>query len=115
MDISSDKQVKSHWKDLDMVKKGETESFLIAAQNNGIRSSYVKTESQIWRIKWNAVSSKQWSCWYCYMDANWTHGEKAWRQLPKNTESNIEQVLKAAPHNVAAFRTPTIHHENYQS
>ena len=25
--------------------------------------------SQIWSLKWNAVSSKQWLCRYCYMDA----------------------------------------------
>ena len=28
-----------------------------------------------------------------YMDANETHGEKAWRQLYKNAASNIEQVI----------------------
>ena len=46
--------------------------------------------------------------------------KKAWRQLHKNSESNIEQVLeaaphKAAPHKAAAVRPPTIHHENYQN
>ena len=49
------------------------------------------------------------------MDANKTDGEKAWRQLHKNAMSNIEQVLAATPHKVAAARPPTTHHENYQS
>ena len=43
------------------------------------------------------------------------NGEKAWWQLHKNATSNIEQVLEAAPHKAAAIRSPTIHHENYQS
>ena len=43
------------------------------------------------------------------MDANKTDWEKAWRQLHKNAESNIEQVLEAAPHKAAAVRLqPTI-------
>ena len=37
-----------------------------------------------------------------YMDANLTYGEKAWRQLHKNTASNIEQVVETTPHKVAA-------------
>ncbi len=47
-----------------------------------------------------------------YMDANKTAGEKAWWQLHKNAESNIEQVLEEKPHKVAAVRPPTTHHEN---
>ena len=43
------------------------------------------------------------------------YGEKAWRQLHKNAASNIEQVMEATPHKVAAVRPPTTHHENYQS
>ena len=31
-------------------------------------------------------------------------GEKAWRQLHKNTTSNTEQNLKAAPHKATALR-----------
>ena len=50
-----------------------------------------------------------------YMDANKIYGEKAWEQLHKNAASNIEQVLKAAPHKAAAVRPHTTHHENYQS
>ena len=46
-----------------------------------------------------------------YMDANYTDGEKARRQLHKNAVSNIEQVLEAAPHKAAAVRPPTSHHE----
>ena len=30
--------------------------------------SYRSYGNQTWPIKWNAVSSKQWSCRYCYMD-----------------------------------------------
>ena len=41
-----------------------------------------------------------------YMDANKTHGQKAWRQLHKNAASNIEQVLEAASHKTAAVRPP---------
>ena len=33
-----------------------------------------------------------------YMDANYTYGEKVWRQLHKNAVSNIEQVLEAIFH-----------------
>ena len=40
--------------------------------------------------------------------------EKAWWQLLKNAESNIEQVLEATSHKIAAIRPPTSHHENYQ-
>ena len=49
------------------------------------------------------------------MDANWTYGEKAWRQLHKNATSNIEQVLEAVPNKAADVRLLTTHHENYQS
>ena len=41
------------------------------------------------------------------------HGENAWRQLHKNAERNINQVLKAVPLKAAAVRPPTTHHENY--
>ena len=49
------------------------------------------------------------------MDASYTHGEKAWRQLHMNDASNIEQVIEAALHKEAAVRPPTTHHENYKS
>ena len=42
-------------------------------------------------------------------------GEKAWRQLHKNTVSNIEQVVEATPHKAAALWPPTTHHKNYQN
>ena len=55
-----------------------------------LRGSY---GSQTWPIKWSAVSSKQKSCRYCYMneqmDADKTAGEKAWRQLHKNAAWKI--------------------------
>ena len=38
------------------------------------------------------------------------YGEKTSRQLHKNAASNIEQVMEAAPHKVAAVQPPTIHH-----
>ena len=57
--------------------------------------------------------SKQRLCQYCCMDANYTYGEIAWRQMQKNATSYIEQVLEAAPNKVAAVRLPTTHHENY--
>ena len=49
------------------------------------------------------------------MDANYTAGEKAWRQLHNNAVSNTEQVLEAAPHKAASVGPPTTHHENYPS
>ena len=62
---------------------------------------------------------KQQSCWYCYMghfmDTNKTYGEKTWWQLHKNATSNIEQLLEAAPHKVAAVQPPTTHHKNHQN
>ena len=39
--------------------------------------------------------------------------EKAWWQLHKNAESNIEQVMETAPHKAAAVRPPTTHYKNY--
>ena len=49
------------------------------------------------------------------MDA--LHGRQlnVWRQLQKNAASDIEQVLEAALHKVAAVRPLTTHHENYPS
>ena len=43
------------------------------------------------------------------------YGKKAWQQLHKNTASNIEQGLEAAPHNAAAVWLLTTHHENDQN
>ena len=40
--------------------------------------------------------------------------KKASRQLHNNAARNIEQVLAAAPHNAAAVRSLTTHHENIQ-
>ena len=37
------------------------------------------------------------------------------RQLHKNVESNIEQVLAATPHKTPAVRQLASHHENYTS
>ena len=48
--------------------------------------------SQTWPIKWNAVSSKQRSCRYCYMDA--LHGRwlSGWRKsLTATTQERCEQ------------------------
>ena len=50
-----------------------------------------------------------------YMDDNLTDGEKAGRQLHKNAASNFEQVLEATAHKAASVRSPSSHHENYQS
>ena len=50
-----------------------------------------------------------------HMHANKTYGEKSWRQLHKNAASSIEQVLEAVPYKAAHVRSPTTHHENYQS
>ena len=40
------------------------------------------------------------------------YGE-VWQQLHNNAESNIEQVLEAAPLKATALRPLTTHHENY--
>ena len=40
-------------------------------------------------------------------------GEEARRQLHKNAESNIKQVLAATPHKAPTI--PASHHENYPS
>ena len=50
-----------------------------------------------------------------YLDANQTAGEEARRQLHKNAESNIEQVLAATSHKEPTIRPPASHHENYPS
>ena len=41
--------------------------------------------------------------------------EEARRQLHKNVESNIEQVLAAASHKTPSIRPTVSHHENYPS
>ena len=48
-----------------------------------------------------------------FMDANQTAGEETWRQLHKNVESNIEQVLATTPHETQTLWPPASHHENY--
>ena len=49
-------------------------------------------ESQIWLIKWNAVSSKQQSCPYCYMDALHRRWLNRWRKsLTATTQECCEQ------------------------
>ena len=50
-----------------------------------------------------------------YLDANKTAGKETRRQLLKNVESNIEQVLAATPHKAPTIRPPASHHENYPS
>ena len=47
------------------------------------------------------------------LDANKTAEKEARRQLHKNAESNIEQVLAPTPHKAATIRPPASHHENY--
>ena len=39
--------------------------------------------------------------------------EEARRQLHKNVESNIEEVLAATPHKTPTIRPLVSHHENY--
>ena len=43
------------------------------------------------------------------MDADWAHGEKAWRQLHKNATNRIEQILEVPSHKKADIRSPTSH------
>ena len=51
--------------------------------------------------------------WMHYMDANQTAGEETWRQLHKNVESNIEQVLATTAQETPTVRPLASHHENY--
>ena len=44
-----------------------------------------------------------------------TAGEETWRQLHKNVESNIEQVLATTPHETPTVRPLASHHEDYTS
>ena len=53
--------------------------------------------------------------WMHYLDANYTVGEEARRQLHKNIASNIEQVQAETLHKAPTIRPPTSHHENYPS
>ena len=41
------------------------------------------------------------------------YGEKVWQKLHKNAANNIEQILEATPHKIAAIGPPTTHHKNY--
>ena len=50
-----------------------------------------------------------------YMDANQTAGEETRRQLHKNVESNIEQVLATTPHKIPTIWPLASHHKNYTS
>ena len=50
--------------------------------------------------------------WMHYMDSN--KGKEARRQLHKNAESNIEQVLAATPHKTPTVRPPAPYHENFK-
>ena len=42
-------------------------------------------------------------------------GEETRRQLHKNAESNLDQVLAATAHKTPTIRPPTSNHENYPS
>ena len=48
-----------------------------------------------------------------YMDANQMAGEETWRQLHKNVESNIEQVLATTTYETPTVRPLASNHENY--
>ena len=69
---------------------------------------------KIKRIFFSSSGRVDTALWMHYMYANWTYGEKAWRQLLKNAARNTEQ-LKRASQKAAAVRPPTTHHENYQN
>ena len=45
------------------------------------------------------------------MDADWAY--EAWRQLPLNVASYIEQIQDEAFHIAAGVRASTTHHENH--
>ena len=47
------------------------------------------------------------------MDANQTAGEETWRQLHKNVESNIEQVLATTSHETPITKTIQVRHAGH--
>ena len=49
------------------------------------------------------------------MDANKTAGEEARRQLHKNADRDLEQVLAVTPHKTPTVWPPASYHENYSS
>ena len=58
--------------------------------------SYRSYGNQTWPIKWNAVSSKQWLCRYCCMDA--PLGSTTWmltKRLEKKLDGNYTRMLLA--------------------
>ena len=63
----------------------------------------------------NSIELIDTAIWMHNMDANSTAGEETWRQLHKNAESNIEQVLATTPHETPTIRPLAFHHENYPS
>ena len=62
-------------------------------------------QSQTWPTKWNAVSSKLRSCWYCYMDALHGRSLNGWRKnLTATTQECSEQYL-TSPGGITPQRT----------
>ena len=53
--------------------------------------------------------------WVHYIDANKTAGEEARRQLHKNADCNLEQVLAATPHKTPTVWPSASYHESYSS
>ena len=71
--------------------------------------------SIIWKSDLPGSGGIDIAIWMHYLDANKTAEEEARRQLHKNVEGNIEQVLAATPHKTPAVRPLASHHENYTS
>ena len=76
--------------------------------------------SRTWPIKWNAVSSRQLSYWYCSIGVlHWTLTKRLEKKLDGNytrmQRAIIEQALAATPHKTPTIRPPASHHEKYPS
>ena len=67
------------------------------------------------RSFFKAVVVSNTTIWMHHLDANQTAEEKTRRQLHKNVERNIEQVLASTTHKTPTIRLLASHHENYTS
>ena len=54
------------------------------------------------------------TAWIYHMDANETYGEKAWRELHKDSASSIEWIQEAISHETTSVRPPTSYLKNHK-
>ena len=100
------------------VSSTETDINTRLAKVGQLLVGYQSYGSQTWPIKWSAVSSKQQSCLYCYMDA--LHGRylNVWRKtLTASKQECCVQYWTSPGDNTSQGSSYTLitHHENYQN